>query len=163
MARFFRRHKLLQEYKDEAARWKWLAEHDELTGLYNRRAFYHRAPKYLFPKSLVFVLDIDDFKQVNDTHGHDYGDQYLCEVAATLERVANAYSSLACRLGGDEFAGIFLPNATDAIQFLEEQLFGVASIGIFLHGTGSSLRESLGKADTVLYNIKGNRQRCQHQ
>lgn len=87
---------------------------DALTHLGNYRAFHEdlrrelaRAERETLPLTLVF-LDLNRFKQLNDTHGHQAGDAALCEVAACLNRACRA-SDLAYRLGGDEFC-IILPS-----------------------------------------------------
>jgi diguanylate cyclase (GGDEF)-like protein len=93
-----------------------LADQDPLTGLPNRRAFMRdlerevdRANRYGHSLTLV-IGDVDDFKLINDTHGHPAGDRALCEVAATLRAGLRA-SDGAFRLGGDEFA-LLLPETT---------------------------------------------------
>lgn len=93
------------------------ARTDELTGLANRRAFNESASALLKldqrerrPTSLV-LFDLDDFKQINDSHGHSAGDAVLRQVADRLKTVLRA-SDVTARLGGDEFA--FLLPGTDA-------------------------------------------------
>jgi two-component system cell cycle response regulator len=88
-----------------------LAMLDGLTGLFNRRHFDLNLPKLIEsclsrrrPLSLL-VFDIDHFKRINDTHGHDVGDQVLRLLAQRL-RGALRQSDLICRLGGEEFAVI---------------------------------------------------------
>jgi diguanylate cyclase (GGDEF)-like protein len=97
------------------------ADTDELTGLLNRRAFNHRLDVLLHrarltaaPLSLV-VVDIDDFKLINDRHGHAAGDAALVAVAAALMRSVRE-GELVARIGGEEFA-IILPD-TDAVTSL---------------------------------------------
>jgi diguanylate cyclase (GGDEF)-like protein len=93
-----------------------LADQDPLTGLPNRRAFMRdleqeveRARRYGHPLTLA-IGDVDDFKQINDTHGHPAGDRALCMVADTLRAGLRATDG-AFRLGGDEFA-LLLPETT---------------------------------------------------
>jgi diguanylate cyclase (GGDEF)-like protein len=95
-----------------------LADQDPLTGLPNRRAFMRelesevgRAGRYGQPLTLV-IGDVDDFKLINDTHGHPAGDRALCEVAETLRAGLRA-SDGAFRLGGDEFALLLPETAAD--------------------------------------------------
>lgn len=85
-----------------------LAERDSLTGLNNRRAFAARLDAALAGGGLVTVvsIDLDGFKQANDTHGHHAGDEVLVQVAQRLTTVAVSAACVA-RLGGDEFALIF--------------------------------------------------------
>lgn len=95
-----------------------LAATDPLTGLMNRRAFleafereHSRAVRHALPMTLVMV-DVDHFKRVNDTHGHDAGDAVLRAVAASLARGARK-SDLVARWGGEEFV-LFLPQTGEA-------------------------------------------------
>ncbi|MBK8078150.1 MAG: EAL domain-containing protein [Kineosporiaceae bacterium] len=90
------------------------ALHDALTGLPNRTLFYQRLRRALEESSAggevaILVLDLDGFKDVNDTLGHHSGDQLLCEVSARLAGVVEGQGTVA-RLGGDEFA-VLLPAA----------------------------------------------------
>jgi len=87
------------------------ASYDPLTSLYNRRSFeerlpgeFERAKRYNRPLALL-LLDVDDFKQVNDTYGHDWGDAVLKEVGRVL-RERTRKSDIAARYGGEEFVMI---------------------------------------------------------
>ncbi|HEY7379817.1 MAG TPA: sensor domain-containing diguanylate cyclase [Gaiella sp.] len=93
-----------------------LAVEDGLTGLSNRQTFYDslshevaRAHRYGRDLTLI-VLDLDDFKQVNDRIGHLAGDSVLAETAARLREAVRS-ADVACRIGGDEFA-VILPEST---------------------------------------------------
>jgi diguanylate cyclase (GGDEF)-like protein/PAS domain S-box-containing protein len=94
------------------------ALYDGLTGLPNRMLFHDRiehalkAARRTHEEVAVFMLDLDRFKEVNDTLGHSAGDDVLREVARRLSKVTREGDSIA-RLGGDEFA-ILLPNASEA-------------------------------------------------
>jgi len=92
-----------------------LADLDGLTGLHNRRYFHEtlarevaRAHRYS-RKAALIVLDIDDFKDVNDRIGHLAGDSVLAEAAARVRDVVRS-ADIACRIGGDEFA-VILPES----------------------------------------------------
>lgn len=105
----------LEEANDQLAR---LATTDELTGLLNRRAAMARLAeqwnftgRYGEPLSCI-VADIDHFKKVNDTYGHDVGDLVLKETARRLRDAARVGESV-CRIGGEEFL-ILCPKATEA-------------------------------------------------
>lgn len=84
------------------------ADHDALTGLYNRRVFYEGIEKALLrvdragAEYSVILLDLDRFKPVNDLYGHTAGDAVLCEIATRLKNVART-GDIVARLGGDEF------------------------------------------------------------
>jgi two-component system, cell cycle response regulator len=91
---------------------------DSLTGMYNRRYFDEALAEYLVafgkikkPIGMV-ILDLDHFKKVNDTHGHDVGDEVLRQVAECL-KVFTRYHDVLSRLGGEEFA-ILSPNITES-------------------------------------------------
>jgi diguanylate cyclase (GGDEF)-like protein len=87
------------------------AQTDSLTGLYNHRYFHERLRSELNRASrthdsiAVLMLDIDDFKRVNDVHGHGSGDLVLVELADLLQGIVRA-SDVVCRLGGEEFGVI---------------------------------------------------------
>ncbi|NTV09278.1 MAG: bifunctional diguanylate cyclase/phosphodiesterase [Zoogloea sp.] len=88
---------------------EYYSAHDPLTGLYNRRQFQAmldyetgRSARHKH-EFAILLLDMDDFKDVNDTYGHPTGDQVLCGVAETL-RALTRKGDLATRIGGDEFA-----------------------------------------------------------
>jgi diguanylate cyclase (GGDEF)-like protein len=105
---------------DNARRRELLSEQartDELTGLFNRRHFHERLAAELAraqrdgsPVGLV-LLDVDDFKRVNDVHGHPVGDQVLVAFAEVLAGHVRA-GDVVCRTGGEEF-GVILPNADE--------------------------------------------------
>jgi diguanylate cyclase (GGDEF)-like protein len=94
-----------------------LAYQDELTGLHSRRSF-NDASFRLKPPYAVAVVDIDHFKSVNDTYGHDTGDQVLRLVASRLARVGGG--GQAFRVGGEEFTILFPnKNAVAVIDYLD--------------------------------------------
>ncbi|HEY8315274.1 MAG TPA: HD domain-containing phosphohydrolase [Gaiellaceae bacterium] len=93
------------------ARLEHQAQTDSLTGLFNHRSFHERLLTALQEASrthkpaAVLMLDIDDFKRVNDVHGHGVGDELLCALADTL-RACVRPEDVVCRLGGEEFGVI---------------------------------------------------------
>lgn len=94
-----------------------LASMDGLTGVYNRRAFeeildreMRNRKRYECPLSLL-MLDIDDFKQINDTYGHAVGDEVLKCLAKIMQETVRSVDSV-CRFGGDEFI-IVMPNTSN--------------------------------------------------
>ncbi len=113
------------------ARLEHQAETDALTGLYNHRAFHDRLRQALLQASAahdtvaVVMLDLDDFKKVNDVYGHGVGDQLLHQVADVLRATVRT-SDIVCRVGGEEFAVIMpsgdLPSATTLAERIGEQL-----------------------------------------
>jgi diguanylate cyclase (GGDEF)-like protein len=89
---------------------RWTASHDPLTGLANRRRVAERVPALVDQPAALLFVDVDDFKQVNDTFGHAQGDALLRELAVLLEQTVAGTDGLAVRWGGDEFL-VLLPGA----------------------------------------------------
>ncbi len=95
-----------------------VAFHDELTGLPGRRALKALLAT-LGDRYVIAMLDVDHFKKFNDTYGHDVGDQVLCRVAKTIDRVTGG--GQAFRYGGEEFTIVFPGKAiTDALPHLDQ-------------------------------------------
>ena len=128
------------------------ARHDPLTGLPNRRLFVRRLDEALAGarqvggRVAVMVIDMDDFKQVNDTLGHAAGDALLVHVANQLQSRLRTGDTLA-RLGGDEFAAI-LPEVhhRDSVERLVETLRATLREGMEWQGSRIPVRASLGIA-----------------
>src|SRR5450830_1380401 len=103
-----------------------IAARDPLTALYNRRALFMRAPELLklaTPDSpgALLLIDIDNFKQVNDLHGHSAGDKLLVALSEMI-RDALPHGALAARLGGDEFVILLREASSDAVVTLSNGL-----------------------------------------
>ena len=151
-----------------------LSRTDELTGLPNRRAFYTDVPGRLGAvdagrRSALLLLDLDRFKEVNDSLGHDVGDRLLVQVGVRLAGQLRATDLLA-RLGGDEFAVLLVNSGHDeavlvagklraalAEPFLLEgiTLHSSASMGIAVHpDQGNDLTSLMRKADMAMYKAK---------
>ena len=154
-----------------------LAHRDALIGLHNRTFFDLRLAEELSrlesgegPGIALFFIDLDGFKAVNDTYGHDVGDAVLRVVAKRL-RAKVRQSDIVCRLGGDEFV-VILPNApsqaivqdivTEVVQTLAKPYFLdghtcnlSASIGIALAPqNGGNPHELVHVADAAMYQAK---------
>ena len=162
----------------------WLALHDELTGLPNRRAFedhlsvsLERCRRSESPLAL-FMLDLDGFKQINDNFGHQAGDQILRHVATNLRERMRGFDSLA-RLGGDEFTLVTCnPGLTQSIEQMCETIRSAiecpmdyeghmlkvsASIGIALYPDDASDSTRLLRiADLRMYSLKQKRTPLRH-
>lgn len=165
------------------------ATHDPLTGLLNRRGMFDllsqaiaRVKRTRASLALLFI-DLDGFKQINDTHGHEAGDAVLREVAARLQ-ASIRQTDTAARLGGDEFTVILenikhgIPDANMLAQKILEtlqhpiQLDSVtatisASIGISMHHPDDerSADQLVNAADSAMYTAKhaGKNQVCVHK
>jgi len=145
---------------------------DPLTRVCNRRKLTDilegetaRSNRYGTPLSAM-VLDIDHFKAINDTHGHDAGDVVLVELAARLSATLRQVDRLA-RFGGEEFVvvapGIGVPDALELAERLRSRVAGedfaavgrvTVSIGVAGHRPGETAEALLKRADTALYRAK---------
>lgn len=153
-----------------------LASRDPLTGLYNRRHFFQRTAGLVddararAKKSAIAILDIDDFKRLNDSHGHELGDQALIRVAECLMQSVADSNHLVARIGGEEFAVLFpgidaktamrlsdhirLDIAYEALSVGEQRIGLTVSVGVAEVADGESIAQSLAAADRALYLAK---------
>ena len=163
------------------ARAAHLAYHDSLTGLPNRALLSERLQQAIevlkSGSSLsLLLIDLDRFKQVNDTLGHLAGDQLIREFAVRLQRLMRPADTVA-RLGGDEFAVVlrdgWSPRQVDALcdaivalfeipfTLADTAVFGGASIGaVHVDGTVTDTTELMRRADVALYQAKGAGRGC---
>lgn len=127
-----------------------LATFDWLTGCYNRGAFTQMVVAALkrpsAGASALLVIDVDHFKAINDTHGHDRGDDALRLIAGTLQQVAGS-DALVGRLGGEEF-GVFLQGVESSAvaRYAEALRSAVARLAFLTDGAGCPLSVSIGGA-----------------
>lgn len=144
------------------------AETDALTGLFNRRAFdekldqafRHTMRQKNSPLSLL-MLDLDYFKNINDQHGHQYGDSYLIKMAEILRSVIREDVDCVFRFGGDEFAMMVHADhvtachkARQVIQQMEGRVsVGIATIDQRTHDD-MTLEDFIRQADAALYDAK---------
>ncbi|MBB3231254.1 bifunctional diguanylate cyclase/phosphodiesterase [Halomonas stenophila] len=162
----------ITERKAAEGRLTWLAERDPLTSLYNRRYFQEALQLALQQghTGAILLLDLDQFKEVNELSGHHAGDRLLRDVAETL-RLNLGHRGTLARLGGDEFALLLEEaDADQAIaiaqhcnQLLESISFSaggrrhraVASIGIVQFPThGETPADLMASADVAMYKAK---------
>jgi diguanylate cyclase (GGDEF)-like protein len=127
------------------------ATHDPLTRLANRESFHHQLRAQPLPAAepvarAVLYVDLDDFKTINDTYGHDVGDRVLEEVARRIESCLRS-GDLAARLGGDEFA-VLLNQVPDerAAQSVAQRITEALSAAAVVDDLTLSCRASVGLA-----------------
>jgi diguanylate cyclase (GGDEF)-like protein len=124
-----------------------MAYRDELTGLPGRRAF-NEVLQQLRRRYTIAMCDVDNFKQFNDTYGHDAGDQILKTVASTLFGVKGG--GRAFRYGGEEFALVFNGRSAEEVQpFLESIRDAIAHMGLELNGREHPLEKAMRKKGTA--------------
>jgi diguanylate cyclase len=179
------RERLVEQLREANAELAASALTDALTGLPNRRALYGELARLLAwgereqGPVLVGVIDLDGFKALNDTHGHEAGDRFLQAVAQCLSEVLRKGDMLA-RLGGDEFvvlgAGPFAGESPEqAARGWQQRLqaastrcfdlpggpridYGGASVGIVAIGPGEAdADQALRRADAAMYEVKRER------
>ena len=166
----------ISERRQAESKLNYLAYHDPLTGLANRRCFIERLEESLHESAqhgqqlAVLFIDLDQFKQVNDSLGHGVGDELLVSVAARLSEHVRLIDMLA-RLGGDEFICLMegVRNEEEVVllareiiaafdypfELGEHELFLSASIGISLFpGDAESMVDLMRNADTAMYRAK---------
>lgn len=169
-------------YKQQVYLLDKLAKSDPLTGVLNRRAFTEKGNS-IFDSShsndrqvSVIIIDIDYFKKINDTYGHQHGDQVLVELAANIKARLRKSDYLA-RIGGEEFAVLLYDTNVEEAALVAEKIrvsvenmqvvfnqrkvtctvsLGVANTNI----TERGLKELIGKADKALYDAKANGRNC---
>lgn len=167
----------ISNLKESQRKVEYLATHDSLTGLSNRTLFHDRlehaievARRQRSELGVLFI-DLDNFKQLNDTLGHDAGDNLLVQAADRLKSVAREMDTVA-RLGGDEFTIIIVDSSMAALErvackVLEvlEQPFVIQRQRYFVGGSigiavfpddGDNVAELLKAADTAMYRAKEN-------
>jgi len=170
----------ITQIKEKEEKILYLANHDYLTGTYNRRYFQETLSQkinYLMTighyGALLFI-DLDDFKEINDMFGHDIGDTVLIEITQRLKQLSDA-SSIVARIGGDEFvillnldttsvnkaafkAELIAENILDTIKepfFLEDKEAMInASIGIAIIDHNSNTTDLMKFADIAMYQAK---------
>ncbi|MEL6981564.1 MAG: GGDEF domain-containing protein [Actinomycetota bacterium] len=152
----------------------YLASHDNLTGLLNRRAFTEHLTggaeaETLARSGWIGFVDVDNFKQVNDTHGHRAGDDVLVAVARRWAPLLAGCGGAIARAGGDEFTIALPPCTPEEAEHIAEQLLRslvdpiqtnravipvTCSIGLTPHHGGEPLAAVMARADSALYAVK---------
>lgn len=155
---------------------KILAEHDSLTGIYNREGAFNLVRERRSMKDSacsLLLIDIDDFKGINDTYGHPFGDEVLKHLATYLDTVLRE-GDIVSRLGGDEFAAFIIGLGDserlrylvkrisesafgdfDSTQFIDEKVTPTVSIGVsFTDHSDTEIDELYALSDEALYDTK---------
>ena len=135
------------------------ANRDFLTGLYNRRRFFEKAePLYRRAAKgelqiVVAMIDADHFKNINDTFGHQVGDDALVEIAATLRDQVGS-SGLVARFGGEEFVCLHVLDGTvDPLECLDQIRLGIAAIELYSDGRRVAVTASIGATQALHGNL----------
>lgn len=172
-------HKQLNHQRTRIEHLESVATSDELTALANRRGFVEafdreldRTTRGLTKGGLLLMIDLDNFKLINDTHGHAAGDGALRLVAETLKSSIRRMD-MAARIGGDEFVLLFsnadVLSAVDRAQQLAMRLNALvlrwkgekinirASIGMRAYAAGDTVDAVLQGADSSMYAVKAKR------
>ncbi|WND02450.1 diguanylate cyclase [Temperatibacter marinus] len=175
---FFTRVNTIMQMQDQLKQLDYMAQHDFLTGLYNRRAFFERA-KGLFAQARrkqitvkIAAFDIDHFKSVNDTYGHDVGDRAIKALSDCLLENSRE-TDLIARFGGEEFCALYtdmddgymvsyFEELRKKVSELELEIEGeefplkfTISIGVNTHFI-EDISEMINHADNALYASKEN-------
>ena len=162
-----------KEYEAVNRKLQQYASLDELTGLYNRRMFnqaMEAAVKEPLEPIYLALLDLDNFKNENDTYGHGQGDLVLKELALLMREAFGSERHIVSRWGGDEFAVIYYGAKKDLIRKLDEIESGfLRYVSSYEEPTGisrsivsfcdyDSVAQTLNAADEQLYSEKQNKQ-----
>jgi len=162
---------VVTELHSRAETFERLAILDPLTGLFNRRFAYEHLPREIARAErnsqplIVLMIDLDDFKVVNDTYGHAAGDAALEAFARHIKRAIRS-ADLPVRMGGDEFM-VALPDCSPAqLDGPLKRIYGCTleyegnsievkfSVGIAQHQRGDSVAQLLERADASMYEMK---------
>ncbi len=160
---------LRDERKHHLSRLSYEASHDSLTGIYNRKVFEEMNVDELDDDTAMMLVDVDLFKTVNDTYGHEVGDAVLKKVAASLEGAFRS-NDYVFRIGGDEFAVLLVNMKREfedvllrKIQSVRDELAAAAdipettlSIGVAFNDAEHDGLSLFRRADTALYESKEN-------
>ncbi|SFI00867.1 diguanylate cyclase (GGDEF) domain-containing protein [Bosea sp. OK403] len=159
---FVSRHRTMEELEI-------LANRDTLTNLDNRRSILLKIENQLARKqdTALLSVDVDDFKSINDTYGHDVGDALLLSISETLASCLGS-GDIAARMGGDEFMIVTSRGSTGAVELARRILTRIGSqrrikgrsiaatvsVGIVVAEAGLAVEQALKRADIALYKAK---------
>jgi len=161
---------MFEENRKNKEQLSYDATHDILTGLYNRKAYENIFRSVEEPTIALLLIDVDYFKSINDTYGHETGDKVLTNVALTLMSNFRA-DDFVCRIGGDEFAVIMtnmtselqdlvaakVQKANDQLQHPKADLPPISlSVGVAFGDRKNSTGNIFKDVDAALYEVKRN-------
>lgn len=155
-------------YKKDVERLSYQASHDVLTGLYNRLGYDFFISETDLSSVHLLMMDVDNFKPINDNYGHEIGDRVLIKIAETLKKNFRS-DDCVCRLGGDEFVVIMVHSDPDHRDLIRSKIDKInneladtsdglpstsVSVGITYGGEADDAVELLKVADHAMYELK---------
>ncbi len=147
------------------------ATHDALTGVFNRSVFEKLRMRFNERDIALLIIDLDKFKSINDTYGHNIGDRALCYVAALLQENFRAEDYI-CRIGGDEFVIVMVHTGSALRELVENKIRHIngilaipkgglppisLSVGVAFGDRENPTDDIFNDADTALYRAKSTR------
>lgn len=162
--------KMYEAYKSSVASLNFKASHDKLTKVYNRAGYDLLMSSLDFKNASILLIDVDLFKQVNDSCGHETGDRVLQKVAATITKYFRS-GDYVCRIGGDEFVTIMLGTNRAQSALMETKVKMInrdladgsdglppvsVSVGVAFGDEADSPQQMFERADEALYETKRN-------
>ena len=161
--------------KENENKLNYEANHDKLTGLFNRRGYEFFLSNVDMETSSLLVLDLDKFKKINDVNGHDVGDKVIAK-AATIILHSFRSQDYVCRIGGDEFAVIMIRSDASMKELIERKVKQInealsnpdepdippitCSAGVAFGKYGIAVSELFKRADRALYQSKKSGRNC---
>ncbi len=160
--------KMYEIYKSSLKRLDFKASHDELTGAYNRSGYELLLSSVDLNSVYMLLFDVDNFKEINDSYGHEVGDKVLVKLVRVLKNNFRADDHI-CRIGGDEFVVFLVHSAkiessqlAEKVNTINRELAGeddglpVVSVSVgIVHGSESADAEDLfKKTDSAMYQAK---------
>ena len=160
--------KMYEVYKSSLEHLNFKASHDELTGAYNRFGYELLLSSIDLRSTYMLLFDLDNFKQINDTYGHETGDKILVKLVEILNNNFRSDDYI-CRIGGDEFIVLMVHTAENQRNLISSKMIQInkelkktndglpsisASVGV-VHGSEVDSSENLFEAtDTAMYKSK---------
>lgn len=161
---------MYRKFCNHVDRLSYKAFHDELTGVYNRAGYEHLLSALDFESTYILLVDVDNFKGVNDTFGHDAGDKILTKIVKLL-KINFRSDDCICRIGGDEFVVFMVQSAPGMKELLIRKISKIneslsdtsdglpavsISAGVVFGSCIANDENIIQKADDALYRIKRN-------